>query len=332
MIKLFQRDMVVQVLLVVAALLLLWGRALLSPVPMDAGEHPALLYDLLCRWLAPVPRLAVATAMVLVLVEGIVLNLLLAGVGLVSQNSLLPTLLYIVATSTGDLTLTPMILVCGIAIACLNPLVLRGSLPTITPSQICGATALLGIATLFYQPAVYLMVSYLLIASNYRLYNWKDWMLMILGFATPYVLLVLVLYLGDELASWWPSIPASLSAIHSPLAASHQPLATFPTIAMAFLALVFIWSLTGVASHRGERPVLWQRNASTVMLYTLGGIGMALYTLPLQMTTFAIPFAFCTYRMLSADSEAHFGVGRRRRKAWIYDILLILILIAALLC
>lgn len=332
MIKLFHRDILTQAVLIVVALLLLWGRALLSPAPMEAGEHPAVLYGLLCRWLAGVPRLAVVIAMLLVLLEGVMLNLLLANVGLVSQNSLLPTLLYLVAMSTGPLTLTPMILVCGIAIACLNQLVLRGTLLTISPAQICGATALIGVATLFYQPALFLMVSYLLIASNYRLYNWKDWMLMILGFAAPYVLLVAVLYMCDGLAAWWPTIPASLSVSHFPLATGHWSLATVATI---FLILIFLWSLFNVISHTGERPVLWQRNASTVMLYTLGGVGMILATghWLLATTTFlAIPFAFCTYRMLTTASETHLGFGRRKKFSWIYDLLLILTLIAALLC
>ena len=93
MVKLFHRDILTQAIIIILALLLLWGRALLAPATMEAGDHPAVLYGLLCRWLAGVPRLTVVIAMLLVLAEGVTLNLLLANVNLVSLNSLLPTLL-----------------------------------------------------------------------------------------------------------------------------------------------------------------------------------------------------------------------------------------------
>ena len=321
--------MALQTVIVIVATLLLWGPALVSPQPMTAGDHPAVLYGLLCDWLMPLPRLAVIIALLLTLTEGIMLNLLLANVGLVSQNSLLPTLLYIVAVSAGAPTLTPVILVNGCVIACLNQLFLRGTLLTIPPEKICGATVLIGIATFFYQPAVFLMVSYLLIASNYRLYSWKDWALMLLGFAAPYVLLVLILYLADGLSAWWQETLAHWHLTdHLTADGWRQVLASF------FLAAIFLWGVIVVIGQINKQPVIWQKNATTTLLLALGGIGMMLYTAftPSQMPLFAIPFAFCSYRMLTAASEGHTGFHRRKRHGWIYDAVLILTLIASLLC
>ena len=90
MLKLFQRDILVQAALLLVVLALMWIRPLIDPQPMSDGEHPAVLYALLCQWMAGVPRLAVVLAMVLVLAEGIGLNLLLANSGLTSQKRLLP--------------------------------------------------------------------------------------------------------------------------------------------------------------------------------------------------------------------------------------------------
>lgn len=332
MIKLFQRDMTLQAVLIVIAMLLLWGQALLAPSPMNAGAHPAVLYGMLCHWLAPAPRLAVIIAMLLALACGVMLNLLLSNVGLVSQNSLLPTLLYLIATATAADTLTPLLLVSGVAIAVLHPLMLRGTLLTIPSEKICSATALIGIATLFYTPAVFLLLSYILIALNYRLYSWKDWMLMLLGFAAPYVLLVLVLYMTDGLAPWWEGTVASLSELGFAMKGAEAT--TWTILGSLLLAAVFLWSLVTAIGHNSEHTVVWQRNATTVMLFTAGGIGMMFCAtlLPLAMTLFAIPFVFCTYRMLTAFSESHSSFGHRKKHLWIYDLLLILILIAALLC
>ena len=321
--------MALQAVIIIVAMLLLWGSALVAPQPMTAGDHPAVLYGLLCDWLMPLPRLAVIIALLLILTEGIMLNLLLANVGLVSQNSLLPTLLYIVAVSAGAHTITPLILVNGCVIACLNQLFLRGTLLTILPEKICGATVLIGIATLFYRPAIFLMVSYLLIASNYRLYSWKDWALMILGFAAPYVLLVLILYLAGGLAGWWQETTAHwhlTSQWHLASGGWRQTVASF------FLAATFLWGVIVVMGQMNKQPVVWQKNATTTLLLALGGIGMMLYTpfTPSQIPLFAVSFAFCSYRMLTATSET--GFRRLKQHTWIYDTVLILTLIAALLC
>lgn len=337
MVKLFHRDILTQAIIIILVLLLLWGRALLAPAAMEAGDHPAVLYGLLCRWLAAVPRLTVVIAMLLVLAEGVTLNLLLANVNLVSQNSLLPTLLYIVAMSAGATTLTPAILVSGVAIVSLDRLVLRGTLLTIPPERICGATLLIGLAALFYQPAALLMLSYLLIASSYRLYNWKDWMLMLLGFAIPYVLLLLVLYMTDGLHDWLRlnlelGIRKTETGLHPSAADPRLPVSDLASI---LLAAVMLWSLISVIGRVGERPVLWQKNATTVMLFAIGGVGMMLFTplLPIQTAFLAIPFAFVTYRLFVSATERPTGYGRRRKqRTWIYDLLLIAILIAALLC
>ena len=120
--------------------------------------------------------------MLLVLIEGVLLNILLSDMGLVPQTTLLPTLLYIVFLSAPATTLTPMILVSAALIACTWQLSLKGTLLTISTSRICSATAIIGLCSLFYLPALAIIVSYLLVAISYRLYNWRDITTMMLGF------------------------------------------------------------------------------------------------------------------------------------------------------
>ena len=327
MLKIFQRNMALQMVLVAVALLLLWLRPLAAPPELSAGEHPALFYSLLCSWLSATPRLAVILAMLLVLIEGILLNLLLADVGLVSQNSLLPALFFVVSISAGASTLTPAILVWGVMIACLNQLVLRGTLLTIPSSKICGATVLIGIASLCYQPAAALLLSYIFIAINYRLYNWKELAVMLLGFAAPYVAVVAVLFLTGGLADWWQGLVAGWAAIGTHL--GHFTL--LQALGTALLFAVLLWGLFSENIHLSEHPVVWQRNASTLMLLTVGAIGMVFYS-PLQPATlqlFALPFAFCATRLFPINTT---GVHRHIRHPWRYDLLLILIFIAALVC
>ena len=329
MLRIFQRNMVMQAAIILAVWVALWIGPLLTPTPMEAGDHPALLYGLLCNWLSGVLRLAVVLAMLLSLGEGIWLNLLLANAGLTPQNSLLPTLLFVVATGVGATTLNPALLATAAAIGSLGQLMLHGTLLTIPPSRICGATVLIGLATLFYLPAVALVLTYLLVAANYRLYGWRDWALMILGFLAPYVPIVVVLFLDDGLQPWWQHFVAGLGALE-PQAA---PMQWFQLMAALLLAIVLVWSIVHVNMHRNEHPVVWRSNASSVMLFAIGSLGASLYS-PLSgssLALFAIPFSFCCTLLLLGNTSSNTWHNKRRRE-WIYDIILVLVIVAAFVC
>ena len=333
MLKVLQNNTALQVVLILAVAALLWGPALATPPVMATQAGDGVLYVLLCRWLEGVPRLAVILALLLTLAEGIVLNLLLSDAGLVPQNSLLPTLLFVMAASVGTTTLSPMLLVCGLTLVCLDQLMLRTTLLTIPAIKVCHTTALIAVATMFYVPSVALLLTYLLVAANYRLYSWRDWMLLLLGFAAPYVMLLTVLYLTDGIAPWWNSeFGIRGLAFGSRGVAYHE----IPIIRMAgyiLLAAVLLWGLLRQNLRLGEHPVVWQKNASTVMLFTVGGIAMLPFAAPLSlsMLPFAIPFTFCTTRILM-QATARSAFGSRRRHEWLYNIMLLLILIAAIVC
>ena len=327
MTKLFQSGIILQAAIILLLFVLLWLRPLLAPPAIEVGDHPAWLFHQTALLLQDVPLLAVILAMVLVLAEGVMLNLLLANLSLVPQNSLLPTLLYVLLFSAAATTLTPTILACGCLIAALNQLLLRGAPLTITSTRICGATLLISLASLFFQPAILFVLSYLLIASNYRLYSWRDWMLMILGLAAPYAAFVLILYLTHGLDPWWQT---TLEAFRFTLPDLHMPLASL--LAYAFTAAVLLWSLLLVAGRLTERPAVWQKNATTVLLFMVGAIPVTLYVSNPTLALCAIPFAFGATRMLLPGGESRTAQRRKKHTALINDTILILIIVAAFLC
>ena len=330
MLKLFRKNMAVQALLILVALIILWLRALIAPTPMVASaETDGVLYTVLYGWLSGVPLLGVIIAMVLVLAEGLVLNILLSDMGLVPQTTLLPTLLYIILMSAPASTITPILLVNGAMIACVALLMLRGTLLTIPASRICSATALIGLCSLFYLPALALVVSYLFVAISFRLYNWRDIVALLLGLLAPYVLLVTVLYMTDGLSAWWSTTAAALGGFAFNFAFDES----LPLIANIILVLIVAASIFMLWGKLSEHPVLWQKNASTVMLLSVGGIIMLFYTnvLPMNLAFFAIPFALCGTHMLLPRSNVS-TYGRRKERLWIYDVILIVTLIGAIIC
>ena len=329
MVKLFERNIAVQIVLIIVALALLWFRPLIAPSVMPEADGTALLYDLLYHWLSPLPRLAVIIAMLLVLAEGILLNILLADVALVSQKSLLPTLLYVIAMSAPATTLTPLVVVNALLIPCLNILMLRGTLLTISRNAICGATALIGIATMFYLPAWALLISYLFIAINYRLYSWKDWMAMLLGLLAPYVLLFTTLYLTDQVADKWTAMSQYLLQPSFSVSQPHP----VGMLANGYLTVLFLIALLTLWLHIGEYTIAWQKNATSIMLLTLGGAIMLLYSslFPVDLQIFAIPFALTVNQLIIHKGQQRVGYGKKKH-TWVADALIPLTLIAALIC
>lgn len=327
MINLFRKNMVMQVLLTVAALVALWGKALVAPEQMTDGN--AVLYHLLYMGLSSLPRLAVVLAMLLVLAEGVWLNLLLSKVGLVPQTSLLPTLLYVIMMSATSATLTPMIIVSGILIGCTQQLMLRTTLLTIPTDKICSTTALIGLASMFYIPSLAVLLSYLLVVVNYRLYSWRDWMALLLGLLAPYILLVTILLLSDNLTSWWNGAYSQLSGI----AAHHSHANMLTYVANTALILALLASILYMWSRLGEHTIVWQKNATSVMLLVVGCAVMLLYShiFPVDTSLFAIPFALCGFHMLMPEKAMHSRNGRKPR-VWVPDAILIIILIAAIVC
>lgn len=318
--------MALQVLLILVALALFWVRSLSAPQPMPDGD--AILYHLLQQVLSSVPLLAVIIAMLLVLAEGVIINLVLADANLVPQTSLLPTLLYIVAASASSSTLTPVLLVNAILIACIYRLMLHGTALTISTTRICSVTALIGIASMISLPATAFMLTYLLVAVNYRLYGWRDWAAMILGFAAPYIALIVVLFLTDNLETWWNHTTESFGAFGIFLGQT----STIHLTADIVLTGIMLVALFAMIGRLNEKTVIFQKNALTVILFVIGGIAVLFYTqmLPIEPALFAIPFALCgTHLMLPARQIT---IGRKKRRTWINDTLLIITLIAALLC
>ena len=324
--RLFSQSILLQIAVILAVTMLLWGGSLAAPPSMSA-DGGGVLYGIVARWLVGAPLAAVIVAMVLVVAEGLWLNLLLVDHSLTPQNSLLPTLLYIVCMSAPATTLTPMVLAAAPLIACIRQLLLKGTLLTISTGRSCAATAMIGLASLFYLPAAIMIVGYMLAAINYRLYGVKDWAVLFLGFLAPYVLLATVLMFTDGLESWWQGVVDTFAAMSVNVGdfTTLQGVGNAALLAALLAGVVSVWSLSG------ERTVVWQKNAVTILSYIVGGAVMLLTTqiFTADLQVLAIPFAFCATCLLSPPTRS---MRRRKRHEWLYYSLLILTVTAALIC
>lgn len=324
--KLFSQSIPLQGAVILAIAMLLWRAAFAAPPALPA-EGGGVLYGIVAGWFANAPLAAAITALVLVVTEGLMLNLLLADHSLTPQNSLLPTLLYVICMSAPATTLTPMVLANAVLIVCTRQLLLKGTLLTISTDRACTATAMIGLSSMFYLPSALLMASYMLAAINYRLYSWKDWAVLFLGFLAPYAMMAIVMMFTGGLPEWWQSVAASIGAMHVGFGdfTLLQALGNGVLLALLVAGVASVWSLSG------ERTVVWQKNATTMLVFIVGAMAMLIFTrlFTADMQFFAIPFAFCVTCLLTPSAHT---VGRKKRKEWVYTALLILTFIATMIC
>ncbi len=329
MLKLFEKSTIVQVILILAVTVLLWAKAFANPQPMVPTGHYSPLYDFLCQ-LALSPILSTILALLLVIGGGVYLNLILANANLISQNSLLPTLFFVIAMSANTPALSPALLAALVIVVIVERLLLHSTLLTVPSNKIFATAALIVIASMLYLPALSLIVAYLLIAINYRLYSWRDWMVFLLGLLAPYLTLWSVLLFTDGLLPSFDDMALDFASIDLTLGT----FTTLQAVANGFLVLVFAFSLFIVGRRMGEKTVVWQKNATTVMLITVAALAMLPLgeAFPVNMQFFAIPFAFCVTQRLGLMPHVSLATRRTNWRSHLYDLLLILTVIAAILC
>lgn len=319
MIKIFKHNEVLQIIIIVLTVVLLWAPALLNPPVMQTGHDYAPIYSLVYSALVSHPLLATILAMVLTIVEGFTLNLVLFNRKMLGNSTLLPTLLYIIAMSMvpAQMTLTPMILSNLILLLALNQLMVDDDLSA-TPDNIFNASMLISIATLCHTPLIMMLVALVVIFTIHGLFNWRYWMMLLLGFLAPYIISATAYYLTDRLYYVSYITRLNITDIHFSIAQVQWPI----WVCNSIFIIILLWFLLSARGIAVERTQMYRKNNGVIASYVLGGVLALLYShlLPANPEMFAIPMAFI-------GTVTLFGA---KKKLWIHNLLFVFFIILAI--
>ncbi len=320
MLRIFKQNTPAQILILLLSAALLWAKAFIEPVPMEAGMHFSPLYDLLYEWLNTAPRLASAIALVLVIAEGIWLNIILVNYKIAKANSLMPTYLYFLAMSwsTPSLTITPMLIV-NIMIICACSQMMSDGATTLSVSKNFNAAFCFGMAALCYMPALCFIIPFLFIFVTYKLYRWRDIIVGFLGIVAPSIVLFTYAFLKDKLQYDLILIAHDFSSLD--LSFGSIPFLT--NLPDMVFVIILVASLFNALSSLNEKTVNQRINTTVLTLPLLASISIMLLTgvLPIDAQLMAITFAFTANAFLYTE----------RKRRWISESLFWIILIAAIL-
>ena len=290
MLNLFRKNEFLQLVIILVAGVALWMPSFLHPAAAMPQVGNAPLYELLASWLSPHPQLATWVAFVLVVLEGWLLNVLLYNHKVLSQSTLFPMFAYVLLMSHGGepLTLTPMILVNLALLGCLSQLMVPDTL-TISFDQIFQASALVALATLCYLPAITLMVPLIIIFLVHSLYHWRHWVMLLLGFLAPYILLALCYFMADRLGYISYLYRGALADFS--LRGWRIDTEVWGLVAQGGTLALIVVSLLALLSGAKEHTTMYRENVTTLSVTILAAVGMMAYEqcLPLDLQLLALP-------------------------------------------
>ena len=294
---------------------LLWAKGFLHPAPLSLENGFSPLYDVLYDWLMPHPLLTTTIAMVLTIIEGVILCLILYNHKMLTSHTLLPMLFFVLAMGFqhASTTVTP-ILVCSLFILLALRQLMFGDNQNLPADRLFNATLFIGLSTLFYMPAACLLLPLLIVATIYKLYNWRDWVVILLGLMAPYILLMTYYYMTDELdymlylmGNDWAELKVEV-----------LPMNTLQWVTNIVLALLILWCIVNSIGN-SDATTDFRRNNALIMLITIAAFAMMFFDnmLPLNSQLFAIPFAY--------SATVYFMSIKRR--TWLFSVIIVVLFV-----
>jgi len=162
------------------------------------------LYEIIAKPLDNYSFINTLIAFLLIVSEAFLLNYIVNKYEILTKPSFLPALFYIVFMSIDNalLTLHPLIIANIFIISALYKLVSSYQKDSAL-SNAFDAAFLFSLSTLFYFPSIVFIpllgISFIL----FRPFNWREWIISILGIVLPYVFVFSYSFLSDSPDNWW---------------------------------------------------------------------------------------------------------------------------------
>jgi hypothetical protein len=288
MLKIFRTDIFMQAVVILIVSVVMWVGVFINPQPIPIDDGGPLFF-----WLTGhmSPRWGTIIAFLLVIVEGFIFNGILYRHKMISQNTLMPMLFYIIAMSLGSPTLTPILIGSLLLILAIGQLMLTTTLLSLTPDKIFGAAALVALATLFCPSMAVFFIPLIIDMFTYSLYGWRDWAMLILGLLAPIILVETIYFVNDEIFYRNYLLLYNLTDLHI----SAQGSWVNWTRSLLF-AVIFVIGLGAAAVNSQNRNVNFKKNITAILIFAIGSILYSLYStlIPIPTQAYAIPFACST--------------------------------------
>jgi hypothetical protein len=176
-----------------------WAFGFIEPVVLPV-QHTMPLYELVASLLAPLPWLGTLLSLILVIAEAFLINYIVNENEILSKQSYLPALFYILLISNNNsmLAFHPLLPANLFILFAINKL-LSSYRKDSAFSQAFDAGLLISVASLFYFPYIVFFPLLGVALIILRPFNWREWLISFFGALVPYLFTVTIYFWRDML-------------------------------------------------------------------------------------------------------------------------------------
>ncbi len=275
------------------------------------------LYDLVFRVLAPGGLRAYAIVGFLLFVsQAIHLNFIVNKHEILYKDTWLPALSYLIIGSIFPqfLWFHPILLVNSVILFAIDKIFSLYKNPSALALAF-DSSFLLGLAILFYAPAVSLFIFFALCILLLRPFSWRDWFVGITGFTMPVFFAFLYYFINDRFAEYYNKLFTSSINSHIEFANIYPK---EYSISVIFIAILFALAIFRLQSNYFKNVTKSRLIQQLILLFILVGALMVMASPDAQLFRFsilAIPVSiYIAYYFLSG------------KKPWVVEVMFVLLL------
>ncbi len=199
LIRIFRSAWFLQYLLLFVLAGVLWGLVFVFPANFVTGGVFT-TFGWLDDFSIANPPLSMALMLVLLVAEAVLLNFILGIHRLMDHKQLVAAALYLILMGSSPLMAQPNImLVVNLVMIVLLHVVLSLFGQQEPYSRLFDAGLLLGIASLIYLPSIFFLFFLLVALMIFQLFHWREWLIPIIGLATPFIFVAVWFFRTDQL-------------------------------------------------------------------------------------------------------------------------------------
>lgn len=292
LIDIFKKSYIHQALFIVLAAGALWAKAFAFPERVAIATEPySLLYSYIEGFAKMYPLVSVVVAFLLVFAQGIYFNHILVSNNLIHKTTLFPMFVYIMLMSMDpqNQTFTPLLFSNIFLLIALHNIINCYNQEH-SYEKVFNASFCIALAFLFYFPSIYMLVFVIASFVVYKLYYWREWLVMVLGFVAPFFSLFAYYYVVDK----FDTVMQRLSDEAMRISLNYDFSSTVGLICGSAMVLFAIVSLVAIWGNLSEKVIIYRKKATVLLLLMLVGIAFSLYDilLPANQQNYVMPMSF----------------------------------------
>ncbi len=292
LIDIFKKSYIHQTLFIVLVASALWAKSFIFPEGVAVATEPySLLYSYIEGFAKMYPVVSVVVAFLLVFAQGIYFNHILVSNYLIHKTTLFPMFVYIMLMSMApqNQTFTPLLFSNIFLLIALHNIINCYNQEH-SYEKVFNASFCIALAFLFYFPSIYMLVFVIASFVVYKLYYWREWLVMLLGFVAPFFSLFAYYYVVDK----FDTVMRRLSDEAMRVSLNYDFSNTVGLICGSATALFAIVSLVAIWSNLSEKVIIYRKKATVLLLLMLVGIAFSLYDilLPANQQNYVMPMSF----------------------------------------